>query len=268
MLSCGVHTCPSKCHQIYDHSKVQCTQIMDDRCPNGHKRVWRCHEAAPAACKRCEKEAQEAEKKRQKEFERQQKRDAEEREHAQRIAKLDEEIALEREAAQDRLRAKERADALALKQKDLENEKARAAKKASAAAATRARSSNIPSTPPVQPSAEIVPVTPLHPDPEINVSEPPGSEPSGEQSLAEADWQHQKDAEGASNDSIDAIMAMTGLENVKAQVLRIKAKIDIAQRQGASLKDERFNVVLLGNPGTGMVSLVITLAAMSLSSLL
>lgn len=60
--------------------------------------------------------------------------------------------------------------------------------------------------------------------------------------------------EGASNAHIDAIMEMTGLEEVKAQVLRIKAKIDVSQRQGTSVTDERFNVVLQGNPGTGELS--------------
>jgi hypothetical protein len=60
-----------------------------------------------------------------------------------------------------------------------------------------------------------------------------------------------KDIEGASNDSIDCIMEMIGLEEVKAQVLRIQSKIDVTRRQNASFKDERFNIVLLGNPGTG-----------------
>ncbi|EKM60623.1 uncharacterized protein PHACADRAFT_133236 [Phanerochaete carnosa HHB-10118-sp] len=46
-------------------------------------------------------------------------------------------------------------------------------------------------------------------------------------------------------------MEMTGLEEVKAQVLRIKAKIDTIQRQDASLTDEQFNIVMRGNPGTG-----------------
>jgi site-specific recombinase XerC len=72
-------------------------------------------------------------------------------------------------------------------------------------------------------------------------------------SLSQQDWQHMKDIEGASNDAIDAIMNMIGLEEVKAQVLRIKSKIDVTKRQNTSLKDERFNIVLLGNPGTGSV---------------
>ena len=57
--------------------------------------------------------------------------------------------------------------------------------------------------------------------------------------------------EGANNDGIDSIMEMVGLEDVKKQVLEIKAKVDISIRQGASITSERFNVVLLGNPGTG-----------------
>lgn len=60
--------------------------------------------------------------------------------------------------------------------------------------------------------------------------------------------------EGAHNEAIDAIMEMTGLEAVKEQVLKIKVKIDTTKRQGTSLKDERFNIVLLGNPGTGKLA--------------
>jgi len=58
--------------------------------------------------------------------------------------------------------------------------------------------------------------------------------------------------EGASNDAIDAIMEMTGLERVKSQVLDIKAAVDAAKRQGMSLSNNRYNLSCLGNPGTGM----------------
>jgi hypothetical protein len=67
------------------------------------------------------------------------------------------------------------------------------------------------------------------------------------------DWRRQKTVEGAFSPSIDAIMAMVGLESVKAQVLAIKAKIDTAKRQGSPLEKERFNISFLGNPGTGAV---------------
>jgi hypothetical protein len=84
---------------------------------------------------------------------------------------------------------------------------------------------------------------------------PPGRPfPQVIESPSKREWLRQKNMEGASNLSIDAIMNMTGLEEVKQKVLNIKAKIDVSIRQNASLKRERFNVVLLGNPGTGKCS--------------
>jgi hypothetical protein len=80
---------------------------------------------------------------------------------------------------------------------------------------------------------------------------PPGNPATAKTSSPEAEWQRQKDVEGASSAAIDAVMDMIGLEDVKRQMLRIKDKIEVTQRQNTSLKDERFNVVLLGNPGTG-----------------
>jgi hypothetical protein len=45
---------------------------------------------------------------------------------------------------------------------------------------------------------------------------------------------------------------LSGLEDVKAQVLRIKAKIETSIRQGTDLRKERLRLVLMGNPGTGI----------------
>jgi len=77
-----------------------------------------------------------------------------------------------------------------------------------------------------------------------------------QKSDSEIEWKRQKDVEGAQNDAIDAIMDMTGLESIKKQVLGIKAKIDTSARQGSSLNQESFNVVFLGNPGTGVSSFI------------
>ena len=71
---------------------------------------------------------------------------------------------------------------------------------------------------------------------------------------ASAQWEYQKAYENASNESIDALMAMIGLESVKQRVLEVKDQIDESLRQGADLQKERFSVVLLGNPGTGQAS--------------
>lgn len=46
-------------------------------------------------------------------------------------------------------------------------------------------------------------------------------------------------------------MALVGLEAVKQQVLSVMDKIEVVKQQGTSLKDQRFNVAFLGNPGTG-----------------
>jgi hypothetical protein len=65
------------------------------------------------------------------------------------------------------------------------------------------------------------------------------------------EWIRQKRDEGAINKHLDLLMSMIGLEDVKAQFLKIKARVEIAKRQGVDLSKERFNVVLVGNPGTG-----------------
>ena len=82
-------------------------------------------------------------------------------------------------------------------------------------------------------------------------SAPPKPFPKLTESPSRKEWLRHCNMEGASNPSIDAIMDMTGLEEVKKKVLNIKIKIDVSKRQNASLKQERFNAVLLGNPGTG-----------------
>jgi len=70
-------------------------------------------------------------------------------------------------------------------------------------------------------------------------------------SPAQSEWEHHKSVNGVNNAAIDAIMQMTGLEEVKQQVFKVLAKIETAVRQNASMKRERFNVTFLGNPGTG-----------------
>lgn len=45
-------------------------------------------------------------------------------------------------------------------------------------------------------------------------------------------------------------MELIGLKDVKLQILHIKDKVEVSESQGTSLTDERFNIVLLGNPGT------------------
>ncbi|KAF3923850.1 hypothetical protein ABW21_db0205876 [Orbilia brochopaga] len=70
-------------------------------------------------------------------------------------------------------------------------------------------------------------------------------------SASRDEWQRQKRVSQDSNMSLDQIMDMIGMEHVKEQVLAIKAKAETVHRQGIDLRDERFHIALLGNPGTG-----------------
>ncbi|RAL64195.1 hypothetical protein DID88_002088 [Monilinia fructigena] len=54
LLNCKIHHCPSSCHQILDHSKILCSVILEQRCPNGHKIRRKCHEGLPStSCSKC-----------------------------------------------------------------------------------------------------------------------------------------------------------------------------------------------------------------------
>jgi hypothetical protein len=276
-LSCGLHSCPSKCHQLSNHSKMQCEYILYSKCPKSHNQQWKCHKGPPIVCAQCEKDTKLAEKKQKEDFDLQEKRDAEQRLHDQQLAEIDAKIALETQALRDAQIAEERDRALRQKQKDLEAA-------AKLVATRKAASSKEPSEPPPRPpsppsvppsgppsgplpdpsgpqgQAPPVPGKPGTPKPKPRASapdrKPASSKPSQPtpNSPAHTEWKRQKNMEGAHNVAIDAIMAMTGLEAVKEQVLKIKVKIDTTKRQGTSLKDERFNIVLLGNPGTGKVA--------------
>jgi hypothetical protein len=114
--------------------------------------------------------------------------------------------------------------------------------------------------PPAQPSSDSIagvppiPVTPGSQPTVPEVVEVQDTDLPHERTDSEKEWQRQKDEEGERNEAIDLLMTYpTGLEVVKAHFLRVKSKIDTAVRQGVDLKGERFDIVLLGNLGTGML---------------
>ncbi|PBK69035.1 P-loop containing nucleoside triphosphate hydrolase protein [Armillaria solidipes] len=251
-LSCGLHVCPSKCHQLYDHSKMACHEIIPLRCtPKGHEQSYKCSESPPLVCKKCERDAKAAEAQRQKDFERQKKRDEEEAEHLRRIKEIEGQLAEQQQLLQDTRIKEARRNEIRQKMQDLQD----------AAELVRNVASKPPSTTPSDSAAgpsviisatDKSTTTPLASRPSTPAKgTSDSSRPISGQSNAEVDWQNQKDVGGASNQAIDAIMEMVGLEAVKKQILRIKAKIDVSKRQNTDMSKERFNIVLLGNPGTG-----------------
>ncbi|TFY66383.1 hypothetical protein EVG20_g4700 [Dentipellis fragilis] len=255
MLHCGIHTCPLRCHRISDHSKMPCQAPMKDKCANGHVRNWKCEDGVPVTCPKCDRQTKLAEIKLKRDFELQQRRDAEQAEHLRKIAELEEQIAAEQQAQKDIELSEERRNALEQKQRDLEAAKERTKAKTTAPKPPAIPKVAAPKSSHIKTAATgVLKPTPTEAaPPDINRNFP--TEPTGSQSTpvseAQEEWERQKNMEGADNAHIDAIMGMIGLEKVKAQVLGVKGKIDTSQRQGTSIKKERFNIVLLGNPGTG-----------------
>lgn len=78
----------------------------------------------------------------------------------------------------------------------------------------------------------------------------PNNRFKGNASPAQREWDRLK-AEGFKSSEIDELMEMVGLEEVKRQFIAIKVKVETCKRQGADLKNERFNIIFQGNPGTG-----------------
>lgn len=226
---------------------------MPSKCPNGHDRSWKCHKPPPATCQKCEKKAKDDAEKLQKAFERQKQKEAEQAEHARRMAELDEQVATERAKIRDAQLEQERKHAISEKEKELQQTISLGTRKQRSAmnAETLNHKENAGSS--STPGSPTVPVgSTLSSEAEAEAMDEADQTPTPlPKSTAQQDWEYQKNVQGANSDAIDGIMELIGLEAVKSQVLGIKAKIDITKKQNTSMKDERFNIVLLGNPGTG-----------------
>lgn len=237
---------------------MPCEAIILDTC-NGsipHTRRWKCHQNPPNICDKCERLAHLVAEKQRKAHELQVKRDADKLAHERAMAALDEEIAAHAQALQDARISEEREEALEQKKEDLRSLNTRASGFISqvmgvfASNPWTAQSSDqsaSDSTPSQQPVERTSPIS-LSGRPQFAAS----TSMSNSASASVADWERQKNVDGANSVAMDSIMDMVGLEDVKAQALRIKAKIEVVQRQGTDLKEERLNTVFLGNPGTGI----------------
>ncbi|KAK2464129.1 hypothetical protein APHAL10511_003877, partial [Amanita phalloides] len=279
-LNCGTHKCPLRCHQARDHSKISCNELIFAKCSSGHDTSYPCHKGPTYICSLCEKESRLVEKQKKEEMERKKKVEQERKDHELEMARIERQIQQERQKILDAQLAEEREKARTQKENDLAEMRKMGAK------ARQMQTSTATSTPTSTPdplgsgsffSRFISPlISPQSSSPIQGAPQPnsPSSSSSGvtnkaqplplsntsstlpdawrlPHSESEALWKRQKAIEGARNDGIDGIMDMTGLESVKEQLLRIKSKIDTAQRQNASVKGERYNIVFLGNPGTG-----------------
>lgn len=263
LLKCKVHHCPSSCHQVFDHSKMLCRAIVELKCPNGHTNKSQCHEGLPSTtCSKCEKERKEAIEQARKDLDDQMRRDDMIRKHQKEVEKVQKEIDKIQHEIQDALLKSEQDAVMAQKKKDLSalQERLNQTRSAPLQDPSATPAQNSPSFPKNVPQRTAI-TTPQPPQ-EIPKSNVPDKKDNIQKHLqacldhnsspSNTEWQRQKDQENAKNPAIEKIMEMIGLEDVKSQVLRIKSKVDLSKRQGTDLRKERFGLVLLGNPGTGM----------------
>jgi DNA repair exonuclease SbcCD ATPase subunit len=203
----------------------------------------------PATCRTCQREDEKRQRELQADLERQAKRDQEQKKHMEALAELDRQIRLVREQVAAAKTAEENAQSLEQRKRDLEAAKRIAEQALNASAAPKLdthKAAPIPSA--SLPRGTSVPSYDQEPEKSLEKDQT-GAE---ETKLAcEQEWDRQKRVDGVSNDAIDAIMGLTGLEDAKTKILNIKAKIETVLRQATDMKKERLGIVLLGNPGTG-----------------
>jgi hypothetical protein len=221
MLNCGLHTCPHRCHQLQDHSKMKCTAIVKTKCPQNHKTSHKCHDKTAVTCRRCEAEARTKEKRQRRDHELDQARQAKQRAYAIQLAEIDDEIEHEKRMMKDKADETDRRNTLMQKKQDLVNLKAAMRKPQQGSSTPKL---NILSPQTAVPS-EASPVSTAR----GQSSEPPSADSHAEadastgastiieevslgwdQSEAKADWEWQKQYEGADNEALDSLMAMIG----------------------------------------------------------
>ncbi|KAL8866744.1 MAG: hypothetical protein Q9198_008775, partial [Flavoplaca austrocitrina] len=199
-----------------------------------------------------------------------QKQDREADAHARRLAELESDLAATRREALDLKLSEDRALTIRQKEKDLASAISQAVQTKLSASTPKNNTSQdkAPPTPHNTKSPIIKATTSQNPPSTVaaETTHSPITMKMDFTSESRDDWQHQKQTENATNEAIDQIMDLVGLEDIKSQVLRIKAKIDTSKRQHSDVKKERFNAAFLGNPGTGKTT-VARLYARVLTSL-
>lgn len=272
-LACQKHDCPQKCHKLTDHSKIKCQVVVSDQCPQGHKITWRCFSLRPSSCATCDAEARRVAERQQRDLMLEESRQAKQRVYAQQLAEIQQELDHHRRMIKEEQDSVQQETVLRQHRQDLENVKSQAQRmkessnaqtnvirKAAQATGRKPTSSKASTSPDSRKTPETGSVItgesttqPLNTENNEHETDDATCLP---ESAARDDWEYEKAYEGAKDEALDELMGMIGLENVKEAFLEIKSRIDLAVRQNISLKKERFGAALLGNPGTGMSSVL------------
>lgn len=251
-LSCKVHKCPLKCHQLVDHSKMKCDQIITDTCDVGHQIAWKCSDKRPQNCKLCETKRKRDEKKRAEEYKRYMDEMVAQTMHDERMAAIEREIEAIRQQMKFAQADEARRRAYEQKLEDLKNAR-------SNAASTQTKSATATNTAAVKTSTKDSPKAAstslddrgTRPVNDTEPSSAPLTDKEETTSKAAKEWERMKQVEGSSNSALDELMQMTGLESVKTSFVQMLQKVQTSQRQGIDIQQERLGTVFLGNPGTG-----------------
>lgn len=248
-LSCGIHNCPQRCHQLFDHSKMQCRKLVEFVCPRSHRLTRPCFRKDPS-CRLCDAEDRRQERIRQRDHELEVERELKQKEYARQLGELQDEIAHQRRILRDRSAQEERENVLRQYRQDLAS-----LRDTVMSMENRKRMEGWATPPENQASTTAAsPGATTYSTPDTRQAAVKNQDKGNLgtwTSSAKAEWEHQKEFEGARNEALDSLMSMIGLEDVKEMFLSIKSKVDTAIRQNINMKDERFGATLLGNPGTG-----------------
>ena len=245
-LNCGIHDCLQRCHQLYDHSKMECRAIVESVCPRSHRLTRPCFKSK-TPCRKCEAEDEEKERIKRRDHKLDMQRESRQKVYMQQLQEVQDEIAHERRILRDRAEQNDQERSLEQYRQDLENLRRRPGRSQKVKATRQPPSTNRnpPST------TEGGGDSACQECSERSPSEGPKGSNDGELSPGE-EWSNQKEYEDAHNEALDSLMEMIGLEDVKSAFLSIKSRVDTAVRQGIGLKTDRFGATLLGNPGTGL----------------
>ncbi|KAJ9300137.1 hypothetical protein DTO271G3_2254 [Paecilomyces variotii] len=245
-LRCGIHECPSKCHQIVDHSKMICTRIVEWTCSRGHRSSQACSQVK-GACRFCNEEDRAKERKRRRDLELDAERERRQREYTRKLAEAQDEIAHLKRIQRDRFDEAERTRVLRdhWDQVDqLKNPPKRQDPVVQTKVSTTVDEKDTMTT-------SVKPITEKQDPPKNGQVTDLRNNTAPKTSPAKDDWEYQKQFLNAQSKEIDKLMDMIGLESIKEKFLSIKAKVDVCFKQNVDMKTERFGSVLLGNPGTG-----------------